>query len=322
MVCAFKVNNHPSPKSKSASPKTPLPLQPGDVVGVVAPCGPVEPRHLNRGLEFLERNGFRTLIGIHLNQREGYLAGTDRQRCHDLNAMLRHSEVRGIIFARGGYGAMRILESLDCQAIAADPKLLLGMSDVTALQLSLYARCGLMTFSGPMIAGQVSRELDPFSEQWLKRSLLDPVVGRDLIPISWTGIHVLRHGRASGPLLGGCLSLVTALVGTPHCPDFNEAVLFLEDVHESLYRIDRMLVQLKLAGILHRVSGLILGHFIGPHNVDQAKEVERIVTDLTKDNPVPMISRYPHGHTLPNLTLPHGADVVLSTDPLSLIVAQ
>jgi len=275
---------------------------------------------VNRGLKFLEQNGLRTLVGIHVNECNGYLAGTDEQRCRDLNSMLRHPEVRGIIFARGGYGAMRILESLDYEAIAADPKLLLGMSDVTALQLSVYAQCGLTTFSGPMIAGQVSMGLDPLSEQWLKRSLVEPLAGRDLIPFSGNGIHILRHGRAHGPLLGGCLSLVTALVGTRHCPDFDGSLLFLEDVHEPLYRIDRMLVQLKLAGILNQVTGLILGHFIGPSDANQAEEVDLIVMDLTGDNPVPIISRYPHGHTLPNLTLPHGADVALSTDPLTLIV--
>ncbi|MDQ7784566.1 MAG: LD-carboxypeptidase [Desulfomonilaceae bacterium] len=306
---------------KRVRPRTPRHLQPGDLVGVVAPCGPVDTNHVNRGLEFLERTGFRVLVGIHVSERKGYLAGTDRQRCDDLNSMLTHPEVRGIVFARGGYGAMRILDSLDCRAIASDPKVLVGMSDVTALQLSLYTRCRLMTFSGPMIAGQVSTGLDPLSEQRLKQSLLEPIAGRNLVPESGTGILVLRHGRAAGALLGGCLSLITALLGTRHCPDFTESVLFLEEIHESLYRIDRMLVQLKLAGILDRVSGIILGHFIGPREVDQASRVERMVMNLTLDHPVPVISRYPHGHTLPNLTLPHGAHVTLATDPPSLIVA-
>ncbi len=320
MVCAFNVNHHPSSYAKPEKPRMPVPLRYGDLVGVVAPCGPVKPKHVNAGLKFLQRHGFRTLVGIHLKECAGYLAGSDRQRCEDLNSMLRNPEVRGVIVARGGYGAMRILELLDCRAVAADPKVLLGMSDVTAFQLSLYARCGLTTFSGPMIAGQVSRGLDTLSEQWLKRALMEPVHGRDLIPRDADAIHVLRHGRADGPLLGGCLSLVSALVGTPHCPDFTGSVLFLEDVNESLYRIDRMLVHLKLAGILNRVSGLVLGHFIGPRNANQAEEVERVVMELTEDNPVPIISRYPHGHTLPNLTLPHGADVMMSTDPPALVV--
>lgn len=314
------MNHNASSHATNTKTLTPSPLKPGDLVAVVASCGPVEASHMNRGLEFLEQNGLRTLVGIHANECNGYLAGTDEQRCRDLNSMLRHPEVRGIIFARGGYGAMRILEMLDGEAVTADPKLLMGMSDVTALQLSLYAACGLTTFSGPMIAGQVSMGLDALSEQWLKRSLFEPLDGRDLIPLSGAGIHVLRHGRACGPLLGGCLSLVTALVGTRHCPDFAGSILFLEDIHEPLYRLDRMLVQLKLAGILNQVAGLILGHFIGPDDANQAEEVDRIVLDLTEDNPIPIVSSYPHGHTLPNLTLPHGAGVALSTDPLSLIV--
>lgn len=262
------------------------------------------------------------MVGINVAERQRYLAGSDRQRCLDLNAMLTHPEVRAIIFARGGYGAMRILESVDCQAVTDDPKLLLGMSDVTALQLSLYARCGLVTFSGPMIAGQVSKGLDPLSEAWLKESLSEPVAGRDLIPRDGCEVFVLRHGKAQGPLLGGCLSLVVSLMGTPHCPDLSGAVLFLEDVHEPPYRIDRMLVHLKLAGILDRVGGLVLGHFIGPQGEDLAQDVERLALELTEENPVPIISRHPHGHALPNMTVPHGINVIMSTDPPSLVVTE
>ena len=209
--------------------------------------------------------------------------------------MLTLPEVRAIVFARGGYGVMRLLESLDCEAISRDPKLLLGMSDITALQLSLYARCNLVTFSGPMIAGQVSRGLDPLSEEWLRLSLSEPVDGKDLMPPPNSGPIVLRHGLAHGPLLGGCLSLVASLLGTPHCPDLSGSVLFLEDVHEPPYRIDRMLVHLKLAGILGKISGLLLGHFIGPRGENVSDDVERITLELTQDNPVPIVSRHPTG---------------------------
>lgn len=318
---SFRVN-HSLSFTKGRKLLVPAPLQPGDLVGVVSPCGPVKASDLSQGLRFLEENGFRPLVGINAAECQGYLAGTDEQRLRDLNSMLSLPEVRGIMFARGGYGAMRLLDSLDCEAVSRDPKLLLGMSDITALQLSLYTRCGLATFSGPMLAGQISQGLDPLSEESLKRSLLEPVAGRNLIPQSGVKTVVLRHGQAQGPLLGGCLSLIAALVGTRHFPDVTGAVLFLEDIHEPPYRIDRMLLQLKLAAVLDKLAGIVLGHFVGPGRKNLADDVERIALELTKDNPIPIISRLPHGHALPNLTIPHGVEVVLGTDPASLVVTR
>ncbi|MBM3299749.1 MAG: LD-carboxypeptidase, partial [Deltaproteobacteria bacterium] len=249
-------------------------LESGDLIGIMAPAGPLEEGSLNAGLEFFEQQGFRVVVGCNAAERLGYLAGSDHLRCHDLNGMLRAPEIKGILFARGGYGVMRILDSMDLSAIRQHPKLMVGMSDISALQLSLYHRCGLVTFAGPMVAGQVAGGLDPVSEESLTRSLLGPLHGMDLLPPQGAGVRILRSGLASGTLLGGCLSLVTALAGTPHFPDFTGTILFLEDVSEPLYRIDRMLTQLKLAGVLEKVSGMILGHFLGPDNTSIRADVE------------------------------------------------
>jgi len=290
-------------------------------VGIVAPASPVDPGFLQIGTARIQSNGFRTLTGRHVEQRLAYLAGTDRQRCEDLNSMLNNPAVRAVLFARGGYGVMRLLDEVDRGAVESDPKILLGMSDITALQLSLFKHCGLTTFAGPMVAGQLGEGLDSLSEEWLLRALTEPVAGRNLIPIEDCGIRVIRHGRASGIFLGGCLSLVTSLLGSSHCPDFNDAVLLLEDVHEPPYRIDRMLTQLRLAGVLNKAAAIVLGHFVGPDGTDPSEETERIVTELTEYRPVPVISRYPHGHKVPNLTLPIGVPVELNTEPLSMRVA-
>ncbi len=298
----------------------PGPLRPGDVVGIVAPSGPADTDLLNMGIEFLQRQGFRVLAGCNVNARCGYLAGADSQRCWDLNAMLREPPVRGVCFARGGYGVMRILDSIDIEAVKADPKILLGMSDITALQLSLFTRAGLVTFAGPMPAGQVAAGLDSVSAESLVTALTRPIEPRDLF-ISSPGVHVLRPGRASGVLVGGCLSLVAALLGTPHCPDYTDAILLLEDINEPAYRIDRMLTQLKLAGALALIGGMVLGHFVGPDdNGNLGSTVEKIALELTEDNPIPVVSRFLHGHTLPNLTVPHGIPADLDTDVLSLVV--
>jgi len=297
----------------------PSPLKHGDTVGVISASGPASSDLLNQGILFLEKLGLRVKTGCHLYENTGYLAGTDEQRLEDLNAMLGDPDVRAIFFARGGYGAMRLLDRLDRDSITQDPKILIGMSDITALQLSLLSRFKLVTLSGPMIAGQVGAGLDDTSKEWLVRALTEPLHNRNLWPPD-SRIRVLRRGSTQGRLIGGCLSLVTALMGTLHAPDFVNSILFLEDVNEPPYRIDRMLTQLKLAGAFEEVGALALGHFIGPEGEDLGQEVDGIVIELTKDRPVPIISGFPHGHVLPNVTIPHGAPVRLDTDQAMLEV--
>ncbi|MCA1959698.1 MAG: LD-carboxypeptidase [Desulfomonile sp.] len=303
-----------------ANVKVPQPLKPGDTVGIVAPSGPVEEALLMKGAHFLESLGFSPQLGRFVCENTGYLAGNDATRCVDLNTMLADPSVRGIAFARGGYGVMRLLESIDYLSIERDPKLLLGMSDLTALQLALFARHGLVTLSGPIVAGQLAEGLDPLSERSLVDALGRPFEGLDLFSPCVDMIRIERHGRVRGVLLGGCLSLVTALLGTPYSPDYRGALLLLEDVGEPLYRIDRMLVHLKLAGIIAGVGGVVLGHFIGPAGEDLSEEAARLVSELTAGAPIPVVSHFPHGHRLPNLTLPHGAKVELDTKPPALIV--
>lgn len=299
----------------------PRPLTPGDSVGVVAASGPPLPEILGKGIECIEHMGFRVITGDNIAERDGYLAGTDGQRSADLNSMLRDPEVRAVFLARGGYGSMRILEAVDLDAVLHDPKWIIGMSDVTALQLSLYTRAGLITLSGPMLAGQIGEGLDAASDQWLRQALTNSLGSRNLLP-SDLPVSVLRHGTAQGPLLGGCLSLMSALMGTRHAPDYSGAVLFMEDVGEAPYRIDRMLMQLKLAGVLDSISGLVIGHFIGSDGNDVSSEAERLALAMTHSLPVPVISQFPHGHILPNLTVPHGAHVQLDTESRSMTVTQ
>jgi muramoyltetrapeptide carboxypeptidase len=299
----------------------PEPLAPGDAIGVAAPSGPIDPELLAGGLEFLRAKGFRVVQGCNVCERDrGYLAGTDDERCMDLNAMLRDPEVRGILFARGGYGVMRLLDRVDTEAIRQDPKPLLGMSDLTALQLSLFSRTGLATWSGPMLAGQVAEGLDELSERSLLDALTLPVRGRELVDKSIEGLRVPRSGIARGILLGGCLSLITSIIGTPHFPDMTDAILIIEDVNEPMYRVDRMLTQLKLAGVFEKISGIVAGHMVGLQGRDVSAETDGLLLELTRDHPVPILSGFPYGHALPNLTLPLGVPVRLDTNVPSPVV--
>jgi len=286
----------------------------------VAASGPPSEALLNSGLDFLKRKGFMTITGRHLGKKTGYLAGTDAERVEDINEMLRNPLVRAVMLARGGYGAMRILNSIDCEALLQDPKILLGMSDVTALQMSLYSRCGLVTLAGPFLAGQIGEGLDPLSEESLMRALTEPIEGRDLFDGVANDLRLLKCGKASGPLLGGCLSLICALMGTPHLPDLTGTILFLEDIQEPPYRIDRMLTQMKLAGVLDSVNAVVLGHFVGPDHDNLLPEVERILLEMTSDKRFPVVSGFPHGHKLPNITIPSGVPAELDTSVPSLTV--
>ncbi len=291
----------------------PPPIKAGDLVGVVAPAGPPVPELLSQGISFFQEKGFQIREGTHLRERNAYLAGEDPQRCRDLNSMLRDPEIRAVFFARGGYGVMRLLDSIDHSAIVDHSKLLLGMSDLTALQLSLYTSCGLVTFAGPMIAGQIGSGLDLVSEESLMAALTEPLVRQEPLISFDDSVRIVRSGDVRGTLVGGCLSLVVSLLGTRHFPELEGAILFLEDVSEPPYRIDRMLTQLKLAGALDRVNALILGYFIGQDGENLLPETERILLGLIGDRPIPIVSRFPHGHALPNVTLPHGMPVRLDT---------
>jgi len=275
--------------------------------------------HLEEGVRFLRSLEIKVVFGDHIAKRCDYLAGTDSERAADLHAVFVDVDVRGVFLARGGYGCMRILDRIDLGGLAEDPKILCGMSDATAIQLFIYKELGLVSFSGPMVAGQLGDGLDPWSEESYVRSLFRPWRG---IQASGAEKHrhmrVLRHGVSEGPLLGGCLSIVSCLLGTPYMPELSGAILLLEDVNETLYRLDRMFTQLRLAGIYECIGGIVLGHFVGPDGADLAPDVEKLVCERTQEFDFPIVSRFPHGHRLPNLTLPHGMHAKLDTSIPSL----
>lgn len=300
----------------------PKPIRKYDCVGIVSASGPVDQQLLLDGLRNVHYLGFDSLTGEHVLRKKAYLAGNDSFRSSDLNKALANPDVHAIIFSRGGYGVMRILDEIDLDAIRTRPKIMVGMSDLTALSLSLFKRVGLVTFAGPMIATRNGVNMDKHSSDSLVRSLTTDLRGVELVLPGVGEIKALRQGKASGRLLGGCLSLVAALLGTDHFPDFTNKIMILEDVNEPLYRIDRKLMQLKMNGIFHKINGLVIGHFLGSDSEDQRLDVENLIMDLTSDFSFPIMSGYPHGHTLPNLTLPIGLKVYMDTGKGSLLVSH
>jgi muramoyltetrapeptide carboxypeptidase len=290
-------------------------LRPGDLIGVIAPAGPVTdlPR-IERGVRYLEALGYRVLPGEHLTDVDGYLAGSDANRLEDLHAMFRNTHVRAIICLRGGYGTPRLLSRIDYRLIRRHPKILAGFSDITALQLALWKKCRLVTFHGPMVASDMAETMDPVAEEsfW---GLLTSRKKRALFEQDAFDLHILHSGTARGPLLGGNLSLIVSILATPYSPDFSGAVLALEEIGEEPYRIDRMLNQLSLSRILPSVSGILAGQFTACVPEDTSRpsaSVSDLLAEISGRIGKPFLAGVPFGHVPRKITLPLGVTVSMN----------
>ncbi|HZN03499.1 MAG TPA: LD-carboxypeptidase [Candidatus Polarisedimenticolia bacterium] len=282
-------------------------LRPGDRIAVVAPAGPVPIADLERGIAVLQRRGYEVARGAHLADREAYLAGDDDARAADLNAAIRDRKVRLIWCARGGYGTPRILERVDARALERDPKPLLGYSDETALQ-EVWRRAGAPILYGPHVVELGDRRA------YHARSLWGALAGEPVeVPIA--SARVVRQGRAEGLLLGGCLSLLVGLAGTPYEPPVDGAILFWEDVNEQPFRLDRMLTHLKNAGWLRRIAGMVVGRLHGCVADDARlhRSIGEILDDRLEGTRIPVAYGLPAGHTPGKWTLPLGGTARLDT---------
>jgi len=281
----------------------PRPLRKGDVIAIVAPGGPVDGRRLARGLARLSAAGFVPETAAGLLRREGFLAGNDRHRAAQMEWALTLPAARAVMAARGGYGTTRLLPLIDWRRAAAHPRLLIGYSDVTAFLAYVSTRLGLAAIHGPMAATADLAERPD-------RNALDAfvrLVGGHISPREPWGLPCerLRGGAAEGILTGGCLSVLTALLGTPYEPDFRGTLLFLEDVNEPSYRIDRMLTQWIQSGRLRKIVGIVVAK-ITPAKHEEEEEIRRVFASAGKCLSVPVWYGFPAGHTRPNFPLPFG----------------
>lgn len=310
MQTAKKERPDSSPSGQSLL--VPPPLRPGDLIGVIAPSSPQrDDERLRAGMRRLERLGFRVRPGKHLWNRYGYLAGSDAERIEDFNAMARDPEVRMIVAGRGGYGATRILEELDYDALRRDPKIVLGFSDVTAVNLALLAKIGLVSLSGAMPGVDMwTEEPEPFAEESFLRATAGNWSGMLPNPPEDPPPTGLFPGKAEGRLLPANLTLLAALCGTPYMPDPDGAILLIEEIGEEAYRVDRLLSQLWNAGILKRISGLALGAFTGtdPTRISiDPLPIGEVFAEYVRRAAVPAVQGIPYGHIARKLTLPVGA---------------
>ncbi len=278
----------------------PEPLKKGDKIGIIAPASPIPDKtKLEKGIETLKGLGFEIELGKHLFESNLYLAGSDEHRLQDLMEFVERDDIKAIIAARGGYGTLRLLDKIEYDTIILHPKILMGFSDLTSLLIPITEKTGLITFEGPMVASLFSKR-DALSIEYFLKAIKIEDYSISPNPLQ---IHIIREGNASGRLLGGCLSLVNALIGTPFEPDFTDTILFLEDVDEPLYRIDRMLTQLRLAGKLEEVRGIVFGDFVGDFDL---ADLLKVIEDRTGDLGIPVVYGYPFGHGEHFVTIPIG----------------
>lgn len=301
-------------------------LRPGDTVGLIEPAGFTDDAFdLALVMETVAAMGLKPKPARHLMERYGYLAGKDADRGADVNAMFADPDVRAVFAVRGGWGSARILPYLDFAIIRAHPKLLVGFSDVTALHLAFAARAGFATIHGPNAASSWTQfSWDAFRAvafDGATPTLVNPQAQEDrLVPLGGR-IRTFRGGQASGRLLGGNLTVLAALMGTPWLPDFSGAILFLEDVGEAPYRIDRMLTQLSLAGVLGKVAGVVFGQCARCNAVDASYggfTLSEVLQQHLAPLGVPAFQGAAIGHVADQFSLPLGVRAEINADAGSI----
>ncbi len=278
-------------------------LRPGDSVALIAPASPFDPALYEKGSRILQEAGYRVVPGESILKRQGYLAGTDIERVRDLSNAVLDPEVRAIVCIRGGYGSGRLLPWILFPSFQKNPKILIGHSDITFLHLALNSRAGWTTFHGPNLTGMAE---DPDRAN----CVLNALAGRGEYDWTFGPEQVLRHGTVKGPVIGGNLTCLAHLVGTPFLPDMSGALLLIEDCKEALYRLDRIINHLKLAGILSGLGGILLGEFT---NCAENSAICDMVMDHVSIYDFPVVHSLPFGHGRRNDLIPFGAPFLLDS---------
>lgn len=289
----------------------PKALKFGDTIGVVAPASPTLEENVEKAHKKLKDLGFKVKMGKSCYEKYGYLAGTDSLRAEDINHMFRDEEVDGIICLRGGYGTPRILELLDYDLIKKHPKVFIGYSDITALHIAITRFSQLITFHGPMVASDMLGDFNQFSKKSLFNFIMEGEYLRNIKNPPGEELKTMNPGIAEGSIIGGNLSLIADTLGTPYEIDLKGKILFIEEVGEEPYQIDRMLTQLRLAGKLKEAEGIILGDFNNcvakSSEYDDSLTLEQVLEDIIKPMNKPTLFNLKAGHCEPVITLPFGA---------------
>jgi len=288
----------------------PKKLKQGDLIGVISPASaPPDPTKINDGIRYLEKLGYRVLVGKNVNKVHGYLAGTDEERLHDLHDMFKNKKVKAIMCIRGGYGTPRLINKINYHLIRANPKIFVGYSDITALQLAIFQKTGLITFAGPMLVSNFSNGVDSYTEENFWRVITsNKKNGKIRFPENEKLIPI-KKGIKNGRIIGGNLTLLSSLIGTGYFPSMKERLLFLEEIGEAPYRIDRIFNQFSMLKIFDHVNGIIFGAFTDCAETDPEKRtlsIGEVLEDYLGKLKKPIVYNLPHGHVTQLLTMPIG----------------
>lgn len=294
----------------------PKPLQQGDSVAIIAPASPCDKKLIDKCISSLNELGLNVVIGESCISEHGFLSGTDDIRANDINCMFADKNIKGIFALRGGYGCARLLNLLDFKLIKKNPKIFIGYSDITALHIAINQKSKLITYHGPMISTELIKGLDEYSADYYKKFIFGNEKVEELFNPKGNTLEVINNGIASGQLIGGNLSLICSSLGTKYEINTKNKILFLEEVEEVPYKVDRMLTHLKQSGKLKDVNGIILGAFtncIAPNN-KKSLSLQEVFNEIILPLKKPTISNLVCGHCLPTLTLPLGEKVLLDAN--------
>ncbi|MBU0483845.1 MAG: LD-carboxypeptidase [Proteobacteria bacterium] len=301
-------------KISEITPVTPAILVKGDTIGLIAPAGPVlSENEFQAGAKILAEMGFRIKSSRNLRATDHYLAGSDQQRATDFCDLWQDPKVKAIMAVRGGYGSIRMLPMVKMDLVRQNPKIFIGFSDVSVLLNNIFTATGVITFHGPMLTTL------PRSDQDSLQSLFDLLTRPPLTKIKPSKLEIITPGKAQGILLGGNLTTLSQLLATPYEQPWQDIILFIEDVGEAPYRIDRMLTQLKESGRLDKLSGLIMGSFYDGGNSarDDTELIWQRAKELSEDK-FPVWANFPIGHTARNQIIPIGIRAEMDSDHRTL----
>jgi muramoyltetrapeptide carboxypeptidase len=304
----------------------PKKLSKGDVIGIISPASSTDDfTNVEFGVKYLEKIGYKVEVGKNVGKTHGYLAGNDDERADDFHYMFNRKYINAIMCIRGGYGSTRLLDKIDYKLIKDNPKIFVGHSDITALQMAILNKTGLITFAGPMLAVDFADEVSSFTEEifWAMVTS-NKKIGKIHQPDD-EKIFTLVKGVSKGRIAGGNLSLLSSLVGTNYLPELKDKILLIEEVSEVPYRIDRMLNQLRLAKVFNQVKGVILGAFTDCNETDPAKRtltLGEVIADYFESLKIPVIYNLKHGHIKDSITIPIGIMVKLNASRNYLEIAE
>lgn len=295
----------------------PKALKKGDTIGLIAPSSPVRSSNgVEKSIELLEDQGFKVVVGESCYKRYGYLSGTDDIRASDINRMFKDNNVDAVFCLKGGYGTPRILDKIEYSIVRENPKLFIGYSDITAIHIAFNQKCDLITIHGPMAASDMLEDFDNFSKESYFKAITSTKPLEILNNPEGFDIKTLVAGKAKGRIVGGNLSLITATIGTPYEIDTKGKILFLEDIDEYTYSIDRMLNQLRLSGKFEDCEGIILGDFKDcvPQYEDYSLTLIEVFKDIIEPANKPTIYNFMAGHCTTKITIPLGVEAVLDAE--------